>query len=167
MPELFRLHGYRTICIGKVSHTADGRVYEYNGQGDGRLELPGAWDELPTPFGPWERGWGIFFAYANGRHREDGQGHRDVMEFVAEEDDDLPDGLLASTAIEQLQNLASRDQPFFLAVGFFKPHLPFVATREDWEAFENVEIPASGLSRSTRESLLAWERRVFQIRLPV
>ncbi len=141
MPELFRLHGYRTICIGKVSHTADGRVYEYNGQGDGHLELPGAWDELPTPFGPWERGWGIFFAYANGRHREDGQGHRDVMEFVAEEDDALPDGLLASTAIEQLQDLASRDQPFFLAVGFFKPHLPFVATREDWEAFENVEIP--------------------------
>ena len=60
MPELFRRSGYQTVCIGKISHTADGRVYAYNGSGDGRDELPGAWDELPTPFGSWKRGWGIF-----------------------------------------------------------------------------------------------------------
>ena len=141
MPELFRRSGYRTTCIGKISHTADGRVFEYNGQGDGRDELPHAWDELATPFGSWKRGWGIFFAYANGRSREDGSGIRDLMEFKVEQDEDLPDGLLAKTAIEKLLEYKQGDQPFFLGLGFFKPHLPFVAPQQDWEAFENVKIP--------------------------
>ena len=141
MPELFRRSGYHTACIGKISHTADGRVFAYDGEGDGRPEMPHAWDELPTEFGPWGRGWGIFFAYAEGRHREDGGGHMDLMEFVAEEDDDLPDGMLASTAIEKLAEFQDRDQPFFLGLGFFKPHLPFVAPRQDWEAMAERDIP--------------------------
>src|SRR5690606_10470493 len=90
LPELFRRSGYHTTLIGKISHTADGKVYAYDGQGDGRDELPHAWDELATPYGPWQRGWGIFFAYAGGKHREDGQGHSDLMQFTAVNDDDLP-----------------------------------------------------------------------------
>ncbi|WP_417380659.1 sulfatase [Gimesia sp.] len=141
MPELFRRSGYQTTCIGKISHTADGRVFEYNGNGDGRDELPHAWDELATPFGSWKRGWGIFFAYANGRSREDGSGIRDLMEFKVERDEELPDGLLAQQAIKKLREFKQGEQPFFLGLGFIKPHLPFVAPKQDWEAFENVEIP--------------------------
>jgi arylsulfatase A-like enzyme len=141
LPELFRRSGYRTVCIGKISHTPDGRVFAYNGTGDGRPELPHAWDELATPLGPWGRGWGAFFAYTGGRHREDGQGHRDVMEFVAERDEDLPDGLMAARAIEQLRTLRESGRRFFLGLGFFKPHLPFVATKADWEAMEKIEVP--------------------------
>ncbi|MCR9115405.1 MAG: sulfatase [bacterium] len=140
LPELFRRSGYQTVCIGKISHTPDGRVFAYNGNGDGRDELPNAWDELATPFGPWKRGWGTFFAYANGKHREDGGGHSDLMEFVAEEDDDLPDGMMATTAIEKLKSYAGSKKPFFMGLGFFKPHLPFVATKQDWDAFEDVDI---------------------------
>ena len=142
LPELFRRSGYQTTCIGKISHTADGRVYQYNGAGDGRSEVPHAWDDLPTPFGPWNRGWGIFFAYNNGKHREDGQGHKDVLQFEAVEDADLPDGLLAETAINRLAQYSKSSQPFFLGLGFFKPHLPFVATKGDWDAFADVTIPA-------------------------
>ncbi|MEX0939125.1 MAG: sulfatase [Pirellulales bacterium] len=141
LPELFRRNAYRTVCIGKISHTADGRVYEYNGTGDGRDEVPHAWDELSTPFGPWERGWGIFFAYSGGRHREDGRSQSDLMEFRAEQDEDLPDGLLARQAVESLRQMKNRAEPFFLGLGFFKPHLPLVAPRQDWEAFADVEIP--------------------------
>ena len=90
LPEQFHRSGYQTVCIGKVSHTADGRVYAYNGVGDGRPELPNAWDALPTPFGAWQRGWGIFFAYEGGKHREDGQKHDALLEFTAKNDDDLP-----------------------------------------------------------------------------
>ena len=140
LPELFRRSGYRTCCLGKISHTPDGRVFAYDGSGDGRPEVPGAWDELPTPVGPWGRGWGAFFAYADGRHREDGGGHQDLMEFVAEADEELPDGLIARAAVERLQAFAGGSEPFFLGVGFFKPHLPFVAPRADWEALEQVEV---------------------------
>jgi arylsulfatase A-like enzyme len=141
MPELFRRSGYRTVCIGKISHTPDGRVYAYNGTGDGRAELPNAWDELPTPFGAWQRGWGTFFAYSGGRHREDGQGNRDLMEFAAERDEDLPDGMMADRAIEELRALKKRRQRFFLGLGFFKPHLPFVAPKADWNFLATNPVP--------------------------
>ena len=138
MPELFRRSGYKTVCIGKISHTADGRVYAYDGNGDGRDELPDAWNSLATPLGPWKRGWGAFFAYAEGNHREDGQGHQDIMQFVVEKDTDLPDGLMADASIEELQKLSESGERFFMGLGFFKPHLPFVALRSDWEALEDA-----------------------------
>ncbi|MEK6236998.1 MAG: sulfatase, partial [Planctomycetales bacterium] len=141
MPELFRRSGYRTVCIGKISHTPDGKVYRYDGTGDGRPELPGAWDDLATPVGPWKRGWGAFFAYQGGRHREDGQGNRDVMEFQAEKDEDLPDGLMARRAVEKLRELKTAGRPFFMGLGFFKPHLPFVAPKRDWEAMAKIDVP--------------------------
>ncbi|MCA9084465.1 MAG: sulfatase [Planctomycetaceae bacterium] len=141
MPELFRRNGYQTILIGKISHTPDGRVFAYNGSGDGRDELPGAWSEKLTPFGPWKRGWGTFFAYSGGRSREDGGGHKDLMEFAVEDDNDLPDGLMAEAAIRRLRALSTEGQPFFMGLGFFKPHLPFVAPRQDWEAIQAREIP--------------------------
>jgi len=141
-PELFRRSGYRTELIGKLSHTPDGRVYAYDGSGDGRPELPHAWDHYATPYGAWKRGWGSFFAYADGLHREDGGGHRDLMQFTAENDDDLPDGQMAAAAERRLAALAATEEPFFLAVGFFKPHLPFVATRADWEAVQDWPVPA-------------------------
>lgn len=140
-PELFRRSGYRTVCIGKISHSPDGRVFNYDGSGEGQIEVPKAWDDLATPVGSWKRGWGSFFAYANGVSREDGSGHRDLMEFTAIDDDDLPDGQLATAAIAKLNDLQQSNQPFFLSVGFYKPHLPFVAPQQDWEALLGVDIP--------------------------
>ena len=141
MPELFRRSGYRTSLIGKISHTADGRVYAYNGTGDGRLEVPHAWDDMLTPMGSWKRGWGVFFAYPGGVHREDGSGRKDLMDFTAVHDDDLPDGQMATAAIKHLQVLSQEKQPFFLGLGFFKPHLPFVAPKQDWDALADIDIP--------------------------
>ena len=141
MPELFRRSGYHTTCIGKISHSPDGRKFQYNGKGDGEMELPNAWDALPTPFGPWKRGWGVFFAYADGQHREDGQGHKDLMQFTVEKDSDLPDGMMAETAVETLRQYKNSGERFFLGLGFFKPHLPFVAPKQNWDAFAEVKIP--------------------------
>ncbi len=141
LPEQFRRSGYHTVCIGKMSHTADGKVYAYNGEGDGRDEIPYGWNELATPYGPWERGWGVFFAYEGGKHREDGQGHIDLQEFTAEHDTDLPDGMLTEEALEQFDTLKDSQKPFFLGLGFFKPHLPFVATKKDWEAVKDIDVP--------------------------
>jgi arylsulfatase A-like enzyme len=141
MPELFRRSGYHTVNIGKISHMPDGKVYAYNGSGPGKVEVPHAWDELATPYGPWEYGWGAFFAYPDGKHREDGQGHREVMNFEAQADDELPDGLIAERAVSKIDKMKQRDAPFFMAVGFYKPHLPFVAPEKDWRAVQQWEVP--------------------------
>jgi len=147
MPELFRRSGYHTVCIGKVSHTPDGKVYNYNGSGDGRPELPKAWDELPTPYGPWEYGWGLFFAYEGGRHREDGSGFRPVMQSPDVKDSELPDGMLADAAIAALK--ANKDRRFFIGLGFIKPHLPFVAPKKYWDLYKDVDIPLAKNKKRT------------------
>ncbi|MBY0505361.1 MAG: sulfatase [Bryobacteraceae bacterium] len=56
-------------------------------------------------------------------------------------DDSLPDGLTAKTAIQALQTL--KDQPFFLSIGFQKPHLPFVAPKRYYDLYarKKIEIP--------------------------
>ena len=141
MPELFRRNGYHTVCIGKISHAPEGQVFSYDGRGTGEAEVPHAWDELATPVGEWKHGWGAFFAYEGGKHREDGKGNKDVMEFKADKDEDLPDGLLANAAVDKLKELKKKDKPFFMGVGFYKPHLPFVATQKDWQAVSQIDVP--------------------------
>jgi arylsulfatase A-like enzyme len=63
------------------------------------------------------------------------------MEFQAERDEDLPDGLMAARAIEELRASKQSGKRFFLGLGLFKPHLPFVATKSDWEAMKGVKVP--------------------------
>ncbi|WDE95530.1 sulfatase [Lentisphaera profundi] len=138
LPELFRRSGYVTSVIGKVSHTADGRNFSYNGKGKGDDEVPFAWDWKKTPFGEWKRAWGCFFAYANGKHREDGSGYKPRMEFEDVADNELPDGMNTDEALRQLDEL--KDKRFFLSLGFYKPHLPFVAPKKYWDMYEGVDI---------------------------
>ncbi|OVE81113.1 iduronate sulfatase, partial [bacterium M21] len=141
LPELFRRSGYHTTCIGKVSHMPDGRhLLKYDGKGSGEPELPNAWDEMPYNYGSWKYGWGCFFAYANGKHRQDGSSYRPVMEFPDVEDNELPDGMAADLAIEKLAELKTSKKRFFLAVGFFKPHLPFVAPAKYQKMYDTINV---------------------------
>jgi arylsulfatase A-like enzyme len=48
-------------------------------------------------------------------------------------DDDLPDGKIARHAIDLLR--ANKDRPFFIAAGFMRPHLPFVAPRKYYDLY--------------------------------
>ncbi|MEC8513280.1 MAG: sulfatase-like hydrolase/transferase [Planctomycetota bacterium] len=136
LPELMRRNGLTTTCIGKISHTPDGRVYAYDGSGDGRDELPDAWDELLTPFGPWGRGWGAFFAYPGGAHREDGESSAPLVAASDPDQSALPDELIADVACDRIERFSATEERFFLAVGFFKPHLPWVAPALDLETNE-------------------------------
>lgn len=52
-----------------------------------------------------------------------------------------PDGRLAETAIEALQTLSEGNRPFFLAVGFMKPHLPFNAPEKYWALYDPATLP--------------------------
>ena len=60
-------------------------------------------------------------------------------------DNALADGQTADKAVEVLRGLAgkSKDQPFFLAVGFLKPHLPFIAPKKYYDQFplDGVKLP--------------------------
>jgi iduronate 2-sulfatase len=53
----------------------------------------------------------------------------------------LPDGFTAAEAVRRLHQLKQDNQPFFLAVGFLKPHLPFVAPKKYWDLYDPDKIP--------------------------
>mgnify|MGYP000356731399 CR=1 FL=1 len=50
------------------------------------------------------------------------------------------DGLFTQTALQQLETLESGNKPWFLAVGYQKPHLPFVAPKKYWDLYDRDKI---------------------------
>ncbi len=144
VPETFIHHlkrnGYYTVGIGKISHYADGLLYGYTDSVGTELELPHSWNEMVFDPGKWETGWNAFFAYADGSNRQ--RRNKQVKPYERGEVDDegYPDGLTAKLAVEKLKELKQKDQPFFLGVGFFKPHLPFNAPAKYWDMYDEEEI---------------------------
>lgn len=141
--EQFRRNGYYTIGMGKISHSADGYIYPYTEKKSNRQELPNSWDEFLFNPGKWETGWNAFFAYADGSNRNSKKGL--VKPYEIGETDDLgyPDGLTAQLAISKLKELSAKEKPFFMGVGFFKPHLPFNAPKKYWELYDEASLPLS------------------------
>lgn len=131
-PELLRDAGWRTACIGKISHSPDGLIeLPADPPGVRRQELPEAWDEIGFDAGPWGTAEAAFFGYEGGATRRRGQSPPLERGSAGAS---YPDALLAEQACASLTRLADGEDPFLLAVGFFKPHLPFAASAEAWEA---------------------------------
>ena len=64
------------------------------------------------------------------------QGKGTAFERADVPDEGYTDGKLAKLAVEILEKLSRSEQPFFLAVGFFKPHLPFNAPKSYWDLYD-------------------------------
>ena len=152
MPQYFRQHGYTTVSIGKVSHNPSGRRYGkptgrfdddgnmiYRFSGDHEPELALAWDRVGVPTGEWGNPWDAFFGYAGGGTRSYTEDKSPAVEAADVPDSGYPDGLIAEEAVKELQRL--KDEPFFLSVGFYKPHLPFNAPKKYWDLYERESIP--------------------------
>lgn len=142
LPHLFKKNGYKTIGIGKITHEPGGVMDE----AQIIAQIPFSWDSTYTAVGKWKTPWRSFFAYSNG------DAHNTAMRIGVEtprtpyevggvDDNGYPDGLNAIEAIKQLQNLKKQNAPFFLTLGFFKPHLPFTAPKKYWDLYDRNEIP--------------------------
>ncbi len=105
------------------------------------MELPNSWNEMLFEPGKWGTGWNAFFGYADGTNRNELKGETKPYEGADVNDESYPDGLTANLAIKKLKELAVKDQPFFLGVGFFKPHLPFNAPKKYWDLYDESKIP--------------------------
>jgi len=55
-------------------------------------------------------------------------------------DDYFQDGKVANLAIKTIDKLSKKNKPFFLAVGFIKPHLPFVSPKKYWDLYDPAKI---------------------------
>ena len=128
LPQLFKNNGYHTQSMGKVF------------SGDRREEDPRSWS---VPAVLRRQGWRNYAL-----HESEGERKKGVAFEAAEVGDDgYTDGKLAELAVRTLKQLTSspNSEPFFLAVGFFKPHLPFAAPRKYWDLYDpndfDLEMP--------------------------
>ncbi|MEZ5429947.1 MAG: hypothetical protein R3F31_01955 [Verrucomicrobiales bacterium] len=68
-----------------------------------------------------------------------------AFEVSPKSDDELPDGATAAEAVKRIGELKAKGGPFFLAVGFVKPHLPFVAPKKYWDLHDPAAIPGPAI----------------------
>jgi arylsulfatase A-like enzyme len=71
---------------------------------------------------------------------------------------DLPDnayqdGVNALLAKNQIIELSKSDKPFFMAVGFSKPHLPFVAPKKYWDLYKREDMPLAAFQEKSKNSV--------------
>jgi iduronate 2-sulfatase len=141
LPQHFMQHGYRTEGLGKIFHV-----------GHGNHEDPRSWS-VP-PFG----GKSVFYALPE-NHAKAGLTREEALfanqsdvrglprgapyESAEVPDNTYPDGQIADEAVRRLRAARERSEPFFLAVGFLKPHLPFCAPKKYWDLYErnSFQVP--------------------------
>ncbi len=140
MPEWFKTNGYTTVSVGKVSHHPGGRG-GINWNDSTIIEIPDAWDKHLMPVAEWEHPRGMMHGLAHGEIRVN-SGDMDVYQSLEGNDDIYPDGAITNEALKQLKALSMNDEkPFFLAVGFLKPHLPFGAPKSYLDKYEDIDFP--------------------------
>ena len=129
LPQAFRQAGYRTVGLGKLFHQG------LDEKGQKTLFR----DDIS--FDHSYRALGRSPAIGNkGEGRFAGDGSIRWCRWLAAEGGDTaqPDGMLAEEAVRALE--VPRDQPFFIGVGFHKPHDPFVAPKEYFEHYRLDEV---------------------------
>ncbi len=127
LPQHFLNHGYRTEAVGKLFHIGQG-----NRNDEKSWSVPHVRPQGPT--------------YALAKNRPDpGQG-ADNLRGSATESADVPDetyadGKIAAEIVKRLEAAKERsDTPFFIAAGFVRPHLPFVAPKKYWDLYDRSQL---------------------------
>jgi iduronate 2-sulfatase len=121
LPQLFRAAGYTTLSLGKIYH----HLKDDNGVG---WSAP-AWE----PANAWSQA-------IDADNAARGQARSTAWEAAEVGDDAYPDGLIAARAIAELRRFKETGTPFFLAVGFLKPHLPFFAPKRYWDLYARAKF---------------------------
>ena len=128
-----KAQGYRSLSLGKVAHVTE--------------DSAGHWSH--APWNPWtearERqrmGYRDYLLPENLQAVEAG-GLGPPFESAEVADDAYFSGQIADRAISTIEELGEQDDPFFLAVGLLKPHLPFNAPKRYWDLYraEDMRLP--------------------------
>lgn len=152
LPQHFKNSGYHAAAIGKLYHGVfpDGASKTvWDTMGD-----PQSWSVPAVRFGPRYYYTEAGIAAAKQTYRRvydpknaapDAWTEKLVFGPATESpevvDDVLYDGQVALAAIQKLKELKSTGTPFFLGVGFIKPHSPYVAPRKYFDLYQDVRLP--------------------------
>jgi iduronate 2-sulfatase len=128
--QFFRKHGYKTQALGKIFHVGHG-----NGEDDASWDVP----HFKAKSGQYALESNKPLPGAAAKENKDPKGT--ATESADVPDEQYGDGVVALEAAERLEQASKSDQPFFIAVGFSKPHLPFVAPKKYWDMHDPNKLP--------------------------
>lgn len=127
LPQYFKEAGYQSVCIGKIFHGSARTQDSLSWSIPERHHLSSKMNEYLLP---------------ENRHG----GKAAATEVVDAPFDRFEDGQITQDAIAELGRFSQSGEPFFLAVGFKKPHLPFGTPKKFWdmhrETFEKLALPS-------------------------
>ncbi len=139
LSQLFKNNGYYAARVGKIYH------YGNPGQiGTSGLDDPASWQEFYNPAGRDHTALELDVIQYTGKK---GGGLGATMAYLDDKpgkDEEHTDGKVATQAIELLKK--HHDEPFFLAVGFYKPHCPWITPGGYFEqyALADMKLPPLG-----------------------
>ena len=151
LPQHFKNHGYHAAAIGKIYHGVfpqGSSITKWDTMGD-----PKSWSEAAIRFGPryyyTEEGVAAAKEVYKRIYKAKNPGPEDwttklvfgpATEAPDVDDNVLFDGKVAETAVEKLAELKHSKKPFFLAVGFIKPHSPYIAPQKYFDLYHKVSL---------------------------
>jgi iduronate 2-sulfatase len=148
LPELFKQNGWFTARVGKVFHASV--PYDI---GTSSLDDFPSWDLAINPRGRDREMHDKIYSDehdASGLVRSlGGSGFRWLADEEGE-DAEHTDGIGATKAIQLLERFKREARPFFLGVGFYRPHTPFVAPKKYFDLYPRDSIALPGLSAGDR-----------------
>jgi iduronate 2-sulfatase len=130
LPQAFRQAGYFVARLGKLYHYGVPNSIGTDGHDD-----PGSWELEMNPAGV-DRLDGV-------PGKQPSQPGSALNWYASPKGDaEHTDGLLAAEAEWVLERCArQKERPFFLAVGFFRPHLPYIAPKPYFDLYSEAEMP--------------------------
>ncbi|MDX1970344.1 MAG: sulfatase-like hydrolase/transferase [Planctomycetaceae bacterium] len=132
LPQYFKQHGYRTEGLGKIYHVGHGNSEDPRSWSVPHFSAKSIGYALPENRAELTRE-GALFSNQNPANLPKGAAY----EFADVPDNEYGDGKIADEAVQRLMAAKERpEEPFFLAVGFVKPHLPFCAPRKYWDLYD-------------------------------
>jgi len=129
LPQYFKQHDYYTQSFGKILH----------GQGAPSTDPP-SWSVEPV----WDHCTKRQQYVLPENKPKENSGKQAAAECADVPDEAYIDGKVAVQAVNKIEELAENDKPFFLAVGFRKPHLPCAAPKKYWDMYDRKTFENNG-----------------------
>ena len=136
--QLFMDNGYQTISYGKIYHHSDDFQQYWSEKDKGQIQ-----SDFQDPK-----------SIERVNNAEKGEyGNKNLTyEYPDVDDYAYNDGKITKNAIQKLKVLKEDDQPFFMAVGYVSPHLPFIQPKKYWDMYDHDLIQLANNSYQPENS---------------